>query len=482
MLIPVILSGGAGSRLWPVSREAYPKPFMKLADGESLLLKTYQRAANVARGGELLTVTNRDYYFLSKDEFSRLKCDSTLSASFLLEPQPRNTAPAIAMAAFRVQDLHGPEAQMLVLSADHLIENQKGFAEAVNQASSLAEKNKLVTFGIVPKSPETGFGYIETGVSFDSGFIVKQFVEKPNLQEAEVYLKAGNFVWNSGMFCFKASVFLDELQKTAPEVFKAAFDCWESLQLSDTQGPMIEFPLKSFSAIPSISIDYAVMESSREVVVVPSQFDWSDIGSWSALRDLVVPDSDLNRAIGETIFIDCRNTFVQSESTGRLVATVGLDDVMIVDTPDALLVVHADRAQDVKQVVDELKSQCHEAYKFHRTVARPWGTYTTLEHGPRFKIKRIEVLPGRSLSLQLHHHRSEHWIVVSGTAKVSTGDEIRLVHTNESTYIPAGHKHRLENPGLVDLVMIEVQSGEYLGEDDIVRFEDAYGRFTGEVG
>ena len=482
MLIPVILSGGAGSRLWPVSREAYPKPFMKLSDGESLLLKTYQRAAKVAKGGELLTVTNRDYYFLSKDEFSRLKSLSSLSASFLLEPEPRNTAPAIAMAAFWVQNTHGSEAQMLVLSADHLIEDQHGFAKAVNQASDLADQNKLVTFGIVPNAPETGFGYIEAGSKFGLGFIVERFVEKPNREKAEAYLASGKFLWNSGMFCFKASVFLEELEKTAPEIFEAAAECWNHLQRVCPEGHMVELPTASFSAIPSISIDYAVMEGSKEVVVVPSTFDWSDIGSWSALRDLVPPDDAYNRSIGETIFVDSRNTFVQSESTGRLVATVGLDDVMIVDTPDALLVVHANRAQDVKKVVDELKLQGHESYKLHRTVARPWGTYTTLEHGPRFKIKRIEVLPGRSLSLQLHHHRSEHWIVVSGTAKVSTGDEIRLVHTNESTYIPAGHKHRLENPGLVGLVMIEVQSGEYLGEDDIVRFEDAYGRFTGEVG
>ena len=482
MLIPVILSGGAGSRLWPVSREAHPKPFMKLSDGESLLLKTYQRAAKVAFGGELLTVTNRDYFFLSKDELSHLKSESPINGSFLLEPSPRNTAPAITMAAFWVRDRYGPETQMLVLSADHLIEDQQRFSDAVEMACSLAGQDKLVTFGIVPNAPETGFGYIETGASSGPGFIVERFVEKPNKEKAEEYLASGNFLWNSGMFCFKASVFLKELKKTAPEVFEVAAECWTNVQLTESECAMVELPAASFAAIPCISIDYAVLEASKEVLVVPSHFDWSDIGSWSALRDLVPPDASDNRSIGETIFVDSRNTFVQTENTGRIVAAVGLNDIMIVDTPDALLVVHANSAQDVKKVVDELKLQGHEAYKLHRTVVRPWGTYTILEQGPRFKIKRIEVLPGRSLSLQLHHHRSEHWIVVSGTAKVSAGDEIRLVHTNESTYIPAGHKHRLENPGLVDLVMIEVQSGEYLGEDDIVRFEDAYGRFTGEMG
>lgn len=480
MLIPVILSGGAGTRLWPVSREGHPKPFMKLADGESLLLKTYRRAAAAvgqdaeSACAELLTVTNRDYYFMSKDEFVCAALDDQQSGVFMLEPSGRNTAPAVAMAAHHVAEKYGRDALMLVLAADHLVQDQQGFSAAVASAVELAKQGKLVTFGIVPTCPDTGFGYIEAGEQIGNGRVVRRFVEKPDAAKAAEYLATGNYLWNSGMFCFSAGAILDEMARHAPDVAAAAEACWASLQADKATAQMLEIPAESFQKMPDISIDYAVMERSSNVAVVPSSFGWSDIGSWGAVRDLVAPDQDSNRVVGDAIFVDSRNTYVQSPD--RVVAAVGVADLMIIDTPDALLVAHPDRAQDVKQVVARLKKRNHDAYKLHRTVSRPWGTYAVLEEGPRFKIKRIEVKPGASLSLQMHHHRSEHWIVVSGMAKVVNGDREIFVRTNESTYIPAGHKHRLENPGVLDLVMIEVQSGEYLGEDDIVRFQDVYGR------
>jgi mannose-1-phosphate guanylyltransferase len=397
----------------------------------------------------------------------------------MLEPMGRNTAPAVAMAALQIAEKHGSDAMLLVLAADHLIADQAKFEAAVGRASELAASGHLVTFGIVPTGPETGFGYIEAGASIGGGRRVVRFVEKPSQEKAEEYLATGNFLWNSGMFCFKAGVLLEEMTRHAPEVVAASKACWQEIRKqAEISSSMFEIPADLFVQVPDISIDYAVMEHSEKVAVVPADFDWNDIGSWSALRDLHAPDEDNNRSNGESIFVETRNTFVQSSD--RLIATVGVDDLMIIDTPDALLVAHTERSQEVKQVVQRLKLANHDAYKLHRTVSRPWGTYTVLEHGPRFKIKRIEVRPGRSLSLQMHHHRSEHWVVVSGMAKVTNGDNELFINTNESTYIPAGHKHRLENPGIVDLVMIEVQSGEYLGEDDIVRYEDAYGRFTGE--
>ncbi len=476
MIVPVILSGGAGTRLWPVSREGHPKPFMKLPDGQSLLEKTYRRALGIATSGEVVTVTNRDYYFISKDEFVDAGARDH-SGVFLLEPVGRNTAPAIAMAALSVRARHGEDALMLVMAADHLIDDACQFRDSVTHAAELAASGKLVTFGIRPTAPETGFGYIECGepIADTQGMMVSRFVEKPDSDTASKYLEAGNYLWNSGMFCFSAGAILDELERLQPEIYKGAARCFEQSPVSSLEhSSMSEFSQEIFESIPDISIDYAVMEQSDRVAVVPASFGWSDIGSWSALSLLVEPDAQMNRVIGDAVLVDTKNTYIQTE--GRLVAAVGIDDLIIVDTDDAVLVTRPGSVQDVKKVVSELKTSDHDAYKIHRTVTRPWGTYTVLEEGKGFKIKRIEVKPGAALSMQMHHHRSEHWIVVSGTAKVINGCKEIIIGTNQSTYIPAGHKHRLENPGLLDLVMIEVQSGDYLGEDDIVRFDDNYGR------
>jgi len=476
MLIPVILSGGAGTRLWPVSREAHPKPFIRLPDGQSLLQKTFLRAVGLPGVTEVLTVTNRNYYFMTRDEFQA--CHAGASLTFLLEPCARNTAPAITLAALAVAAKWGGNAALLVLPADHLIADLDAFAAAVSHATALAATGQLVTFGIKPTAPETGFGYIEVGEPHAAGAAhgckVRRFVEKPDAATAAAYLAQGNFYWNSGMFCFQSGTYLDTLAATAPHILRAAHHCWEVSRVREHALGLIDFETESFAAQPDISIDYALMEKAPNVGVVPCDPGWSDIGSWNALGELVPADDAGNRTLGDAMLIGTRDTFVQSEH--HLVAAVGVSDLIIVDTEDAVLVAHKNATQDVRQVVQQLKHKGHEAYRLHRTVSRPWGTYTVIEEGLRFKIKRIEVKPGASLSLQMHHHRSEHWIVVSGMAKVTKGERETYVNTNESTFIPAGHRHRLENPGLLDLVMIEVQSGEYLGEDDIVRFEDAYGR------
>lgn len=478
-IVPVIVSGGAGTRLWPISRAGHPKPFMKLANGETLIEMTYRRAAElpgvIRKNGRphLLTVTNRDYYFLSRDELDR----SGATGSFLLEPCSRNTAPAVTMAALRVEAEFGSDALMLVLSADHMICDAQAFTEVVQKAARLAslDANYLVTFGIVPNSPETGFGYIKAGTEMADGYQVEAFVEKPDLATAQQYLDSGNFYWNSGMFCFRAGQFLNQVNMYAPTVGRSCKEAWTKIAKTDcAEKTVLEIPEDLFKEVPDISVDYAVMELSNRVAVVPSNMGWSDVGSWKAVRDLVVPDAQNNRAYGDAIFVNSRNTFVQAED--RLVAVVGLNDIMVIDTTDALLVANPAHSEDVKQVVKILKGADHDAFKLHKTVCRPWGTYTVLEESPGFKIKRIEVKPSASLSLQMHHHRSEHWIVVKGEAIVLNGSDERLVKENESTYIPAGHKHRLENRTDSDLVLIEVQCGAYLGEDDIVRFQDNYGR------
>lgn len=468
-LIPIILCGGAGSRLWPVSRESHPKPFIRLSDGQSLLQKAFLRAVALPGVSEVLTVTNRDLFFKAEDEFREVNSDN-VATSFICEPFGRNTAAAIAAAALHVAEKHGPDVVMLVLAADHLISDQAAFSAAVERATALAREGKIVTFGIQPETPETGYGYIEA-----DGNSVVRFVEKPPLEKAREYIASERFLWNSGIFCFTAAAMLREMRQHCPDIVDTTDACMKASRISEGKGwTQVQLEPKTFGAVPDTSIDYAVMEKCDKAAVVPCSIGWSDIGSWAALSDLCKPDSNGNRVEGEAMLHDVDNCYLMSRD--RIIGAVGVRDLIVIDTPDALLVVSRDRAQDVRHIYSKLKARGHEAHKLHRTVHRPWGTYTILEEGTRFKIKRIEVKPGASLSLQMHHHRSEHWIVVSGMAKVVNGDKTLFVSTNESTYIPAGHKHRLENPGVVGLVMIEVQSGEYLGEDDIVRFEDVYGR------
>lgn len=468
MIIPVIICGGSGSRLWPVSREQHPKPFITLADGQSLLQKTYNRACSI-NADHIVTVTNESLLFLTKDEYLKNKT-STATHHYLLEPCGRNTAPAIAIAAAYINKKFGADATMLVLSADHLILNSVGFMDAVNNATTLAQDNRLVTFGIQPNKPETGYGYIES-----NGNQVIRFVEKPNFEDASKYVLSGKFLWNAGIFCFKASFFLAELEKHQPALYTNIYNCLDD-QKKSSMTSECAFNIESFSKLEDISIDYAIMEKSDAVSVVPCDIGWSDVGSWDSISALTKTDAHGNQIEAHVVMENTHNCFIKSEDTDRLISTVGLDNLIIVDTPDALLISDRNQVQDVKKIVSQLKKLNNDTYKIHRTVARPWGTYTVLETGDGFKIKRIVVKPSGSLSLQMHHHRSEHWIVVSGVAKVVNGDQEILIHPNQSTYIPAGQTHRLTNPGVLDCVMIEVQVGSYLGEDDIVRFTDIYGR------
>lgn len=464
MLIPVILSGGAGTRLWPVSRKSHPKPFMHIGGGKSLLTQAYERATSVAEHMPLI-VTNSMYYFLSCDELN----NQPLKPHYLLEPNGRNTAPAIALAALWAQQYGDP--CLLVMPADHLIKDVAAFSTAVKHAETLAENGVLVLFGIQPTAPETGFGYMEMGETLDHNTnTVRRFVEKPDRTTAQAYLAQGNYVWNSGMFCFKTSAILDAFEEHAPALLIAAKEVFKN---SQTKTDKTELP-STFAELESISIDYAVMERAKNIAVIPGNFGWSDIGSWNAVSDALQADAQGNTSAGQNIVIDSRNIHIESDS--RLIAAIGLDNLIIIDTPDALLVADKRNSQDVRKVVEQLKVSGSDAHKLHRTASRPWGTYTILEEGTGFKIKRIVVKPGASLSLQMHHHRSEHWVVVSGAAQVTVGDTMNLVTPNQSTYIPIGAKHRLNNPGVTDLVMIEVQCGNYLSEDDIVRFEDTYGR------
>ena len=469
MLVPVILCGGSGSRLWPVSRESHPKPFMRLADGQSLLQKAFLRGAMLPGVEEVMTIGNRDLFFKVEDDYRAVN-PKKVATSYILEPFGRNTAAAVAAAALQIQRTHGDDAQLLVLAADHLISDQAAFAAAVAQARVLARDGALVTFGITPGAPETGYGYIEA-----DGHKVVRFVEKPTLGKAIEYVAGGRHYWNSGMFCFSAGVILREMALHCPAILDSVRLCLDKARTVSGAGLFqVELESELFAKVPEDSIDFAVMEKAADIAVVPCNIGWSDIGSWNAVGDLAPADERGNRVQGHALLHDTSRCYVQS--TDRLVGTVGVEDLIIIDTPDAVLVANRHRSQDVKQVFAMLKAQGHDAHKFHRTVHRPWGSYTVLGEGPQYKMKRIEVKPGASLSLQMHHHRSEHWVVVSGAALIVNGEDEILLNTNQSTYIPAGHKHRLTNPGVLGLVLIEVQSGEYLGEDDIVRFEDKYGR------
>lgn len=480
-IIPTILCGGAGSRLWPVSREQHPKPFIRLSDGQSFLQKAFIRGALLPGVTDILTVTNRELYFKTQDDYKEVN-EWGMHSSYLLEPFGKNTAAAIAMAALYVRKHHGEDAIMIVLAADHLISQQDAFQKAVEQAVELVMQGKLVAFGICPNAPETGYGYIETDIDTN---IIHSFVEKPTKHKAEEYIDSGRYLWNSGLFCFTAGQVIKHMKQYCPSILEPAVLCFEaSITQQSKQITQVQLDSETFQNIPANSFDYAVMEpastcffdemAESSLAVVPCDIGWSDIGSWNALGNLSSPDAEGNRVDGHAMLHESTNCYIQSRH--RLVGAVGVDNLIVVDTPDALLVVNKTHAQEVKHVYAALKNSGHDVHKLHRTVHRPWGTYTILEEGDRFKIKRIEVSPGASLSLQMHHHRSEHWIVVSGTARVINGDTEQLITTNQSTYIPAGNKHRLENPGIVMLVMIEVQSGEYLGEDDIIRFEDNYGR------
>ena len=409
-LIPVILSGGAGTRLWPVSREQHPKPFIRLADGQSLLQKSFLRAKGLPNVVEVLTVTNRDLFFKTADEY-RETGEIPMPLGFILESEGRNTAPAIAAAAITIHQTYGPKAVMLFLTADHLIADVAAFTDAVQTAVKLAETGKVTTFGIQPEGPETGYGYIES-----EGHTVKRFVEKPDLKTAQEYVASGKYLWNSGMFCMTAETAMAELKRYAPSVLDAVEKSLQvSRRLEGVGQYQIELDAATFKQADSISIDYALMEKTTHAAIVACNIGWSDIGSWNALGDLIPQDANGNSLEGETYLHDVTNTFIQA--SGRLIAAVGVDNLIVIDTPDALLVAHKDRSQDVKQIVGQLKKIGHEAYKLHRTVHRPWGTYTVLEEGTNFKMKRIVVKPGASLSLQMHYHRSEHWIVVDGMAK-----------------------------------------------------------------
>ena len=474
MLVPVILSGGAGTRLWPVSRSAYPKPFMRMGDGESLLRKALDRALRVADGGHVLTVTGRDYYFLTRDEYANHPAADLDKLPFLLEPAGRNTAPAILLAALDVEARVGVDATLLVLPADHLIRDIDAFVADTARAVALAKDGWLVTFGIRPTHPETGFGYIRMGnaIAGRDGRMVGAFVEKPNRETAESYVASGDYVWNSGMFCFRVDALLDVAAKVCPDVLAAARACHAG---ATSHVSPIEFAREAFLLQPDISIDYAVMERAPRVAVVPASFDWSDIGSWKAMSDLEAEaDSAGNRVRGQAIVVESENCYIQSDT--RMVAAVGVKDLVIVDTGDAVLVADRERAQQVKLVVERLRAENHDAAAFHKTVHRPWGSFTVLEDAADCKVKRLTVEPGQRLSYQRHQHRAEHWVVVTGEALVTLDGTDHRLTVGQAIDIPKGAAHRVANPGTRELAFIEVQLGDYFGEDDIERLSDDYGR------
>jgi mannose-1-phosphate guanylyltransferase/mannose-6-phosphate isomerase len=464
-MIPVILSGGSGTRLWPLSREAFPKQFLSLMGEESMLQATWRRVAPLSTSAPIV-VANEAHRFMVAEQ---LRQAGSAPSAILLEPEGRNTAPAIAVAALEALR-SGGDPLLLVLPSDHVIEDVGAFRASVRVAQVAAEAGQLVTFGIVPTGPETGYGYIraEDGEGVRA---VARFVEKPNAVTAAAYLASGDYFWNSGMFLFRASVFLAELEKFRPQMLAA---CRAALDLAKRDEDFVRLDKVAFASSESDSIDYAVMERTARAAVLPINVGWNDVGSWSALWEVAEQDGNGNAHHGDVIARNCRNTLAWGDE--RLVALLGLEDVVVVDTADAVLVAHKDHVQDVKAIVSELKAKGRVERTLHRKVYRPWGSYDSIDMGERFQVKRITVKPGASLSLQMHHHRAEHWIVVSGTGRITRGDEVVILSENQSTYIPLGVKHRLENPGRLPLELIEVQSGSYLGEDDIVRFEDVYGR------
>ncbi|MCE8040713.1 mannose-1-phosphate guanylyltransferase/mannose-6-phosphate isomerase [Halomonas daqingensis] len=460
------MAGGTGSRLWPLSRQLNPKQFLPLTDDRSMLQATLGRLEGIPHAEPIL-ICNEQHRFLAAEQVRQLG----RSPDILLEPVGRNTAPAIALAALHALDRE-EDPMLLVLAADHLIQRVDMFHQAIEAALPLAEAGRLVTFGIVPTHAEIGYGYIQRGANLEpQGFEVARFVEKPDRQTAQEYVASEAYFWNSGMFLFRASRYLDELQRHAPEILAS---CRQALEEGHRDLDFIRIGTKAFKECPDVSIDYAVMEKTDSAAMIPLNAGWSDIGSWSALWDVSDKDVDNNVLHGDVLAEATSHTLVHADH--RLVATVGVENLVVVETKDAVLVAHKDKVQDVKRIVDQLKGTGRSEHFSHREVYRPWGVYDSVDNGVRYQVKRITVKPGAKLSVQMHHHRAEHWVVVSGTAKVTNGDKSYLVAENESTFIPIGQVHALENPGRIPLELIEVQSGSYLGEDDIVRFEDRYGR------
>jgi len=472
MIHPVIMAGGTGSRLWPLSRQLNPKQFLKLTDSRlSMLQMTVARLDGMAAADPLL-ICNEEHRFLAAEQ---MRQSGYNDARIILEPCGRNTAPAIALAALQLVENTDDDAEdplMLVLAADHLIQDVSAFQAGISRAVPLAEQGRLVTFGIVPGHPETGYGYIHRGTELAAEcFSVDSFVEKPDLDTAKSYLASGDYLWNSGMFLFGARRYLKELEAHRPDIVAI---CRAAMEDASEDLHFTRINANIFADCPEDSIDYAVMEKTSDAAVVSLDAGWSDIGSWSALWEVSDKDERGNSFTGDVIAHETSNTLVRADN--RLVATVGVEDLVIIETKDALLVAHKDKVQDVKKVVETIRTDGRHEHMNHREVYRPWGVYDSIDSGKRYQVKRITVKPGAKLSVQMHHHRAEHWIVVSGTAQVTNGEKTYLVTENQSTYIPVGQVHSLENPGVIDLELIEVQSGSYLGEDDIVRFEDLYGR------
>ncbi len=469
-LYPVILSGGSGTRLWPLSRAALPKQLLALLTDHSLFQETVKRVVDIAKIAPPLVVCNQEHRFMIAEQLRTLKVEPT---AILLEPIGRNTAPAIALAALTISRID-PDALMLVLPADHLIRNQQAFHAAVAKAVEVARQGYLTTFGIPAVSPDTGFGYIhqdDTLPGFTDVYAVRQFVEKPDSATAGGYVASGEYFWNSGMFLFAATTLLDEMRTLRPDILAA---CELALDQAHNDLDFVRLDTAAFTACPSESIDYAVMEHTAKAAVVPADMGWNDIGAWDSLWEVSEKDTAHNATRGDVMVEDAHHNLIRAES--RLVVALGVDNLIVIETPDAVLVARKDKAQAVKRIVDNLKAQKRNEHLYHDRVYRPWGWYEGIDAGDRFQVKRIMVNPGAKLSLQMHHHRAEHWVVVSGTAMVVRGDEKIMLCENQSTYIPLGSKHRLENPGKVPLHLIEVQSGTYLGEDDIVRYEDIYQR------
>jgi len=468
-LIITILSGGSGSRLWPLSRENYPKPFIKLSDNQSLLQKALLRGADLPSVAEILTVTNRELLFLTIDDFEAVE-HKPIPKSFILESVGKNTAPAIISAVLEVINKHGEDAYMLILPADHIVQNKAAFESAVKEAIVLATKEKLVTFGIKPYRADTSYGYIEV-----EGSDVKTFIEKPNLENAQDYLNRGNFYWNAGMFCFKAKTFLQEIKKYAePMLNEIVYAIQNSRRENESEYPRLFLDTKSFEKIIPDSIDYALFEKSSKVAVVPCDIGWSDVGSWTALTDLIDQDDMGNRVQGKALLHHTKNSSVYGHN--RMIGLIGVDNLIVAETDDAVLVMDKGYSQEVKFLYQKLKTDKNDLYKWHKEVHRPWGSYTVLCEGERFKVKRIFVKPYHELSLQKHQHRAEHWVVVKGEAAIINNDKKIVLNENESTYIPKGNTHQLINQKDSMLEIIEVQSGDYVGEDDIERIHDKYKR------